>query len=178
MSSRCSWRHRSTGLPEPKRSAAAVLFDLREGLTAGPDGRHRPPVDEVQPGTVGTHAAGRLRLHSGAVPRTAMCRRPNRSRHAIRRTPRGWKAWPGSVTACGTEIARDEWDTAERLPQEGYWHACQAFNASPEQRTCPGCGQVHPRGRPERGALASRLQPNFADERVGRKQGCLKPCRA
>jgi 3-hydroxyanthranilate 3,4-dioxygenase len=45
---------------------------------------------------------------------------------------------------CGGEITREEWDTAERLPQEGYWQACQAFNASPEQRTCPTCGQVHP----------------------------------
>ena len=43
---------------------------------------------------------------------------------------------------CGTEIAREEWDTAERLPQEGYWQACQSFNASLERRTCLGCG--HP----------------------------------
>ena len=47
-------------------------------------------------------------------------------------------------SSCGAEVWREEWDTAEELPQEGYWRACQAFNASPEQRICPTCGAEHP----------------------------------
>ena len=46
--------------------------------------------------------------------------------------------------ACGTEIAREEWDTAERVSQAAYWQACETFNARPERRTCPNCGEVHP----------------------------------
>jgi hypothetical protein len=45
---------------------------------------------------------------------------------------------------CQGELWREEWDTAEELPQEGYWRACQAFNASAAQRTCGGCGAEHP----------------------------------
>jgi len=44
---------------------------------------------------------------------------------------------------CGAEIRRDEWDTAEELPQEAYLRLCEAFNRSEERRTCPGCGRVH-----------------------------------
>ena len=57
--------------------------------------------------------------------------------------PAGLEGVAWFCETCGTEVARDEWDTIERLPQEGYWQACQAFNASLDRRTCPGCGQVH-----------------------------------
>ena len=61
--------HRSAGLSEPQRSTPAVLLDLREGLRACPDGRHRPPVDEIQPGALGAHPAGRLCVHPGGLSR-------------------------------------------------------------------------------------------------------------
>ena len=44
---------------------------------------------------------------------------------------------------CGKEVARDVWDTADELPQEGYLRATTAFNADPAKRTCT-CGKVHP----------------------------------
>jgi 3-hydroxyanthranilate 3,4-dioxygenase len=46
--------------------------------------------------------------------------------------------------ACGAEIRRDEWDTAEVLPQEAYLRLCQEWNASAARRTCARCGAVHP----------------------------------
>lgn len=46
--------------------------------------------------------------------------------------------------SCATEIARDVWDTAEELPQEGYLRACTSFNADVKRRTCPKCGTEHP----------------------------------
>ena len=58
--------------------------------------------------------------------------------------PAGLEGVAWFCEACGTEIARDEWDTAEQLPQDGYWAACQNFNATLERRTCLSCGQVHP----------------------------------
>ncbi len=45
--------------------------------------------------------------------------------------------------SCGTEIAREVWDTAEELPQEGYLRACAAFNEDAARRKCPNCGSVH-----------------------------------
>ena len=45
---------------------------------------------------------------------------------------------------CGEEVWREEWDTAEDLPQEGYWRACQGFNTSKAKRTCRRCGAEHP----------------------------------
>ncbi len=42
--------------------------------------------------------------------------------------------------SCAGEIARDVWDSAEELPQEGYLRACAAFNADARRRICPGCG--------------------------------------
>ena len=46
--------------------------------------------------------------------------------------------------ACGGEVWRAEWELADTLPQEGYWRACQEFNADREQRVCPHCGAEHP----------------------------------
>ena len=46
--------------------------------------------------------------------------------------------------SCGTEIARDVWDSESELPQEGYLRACGAFNADAARRTCDDCGHVHP----------------------------------
>lgn len=44
---------------------------------------------------------------------------------------------------CGSEVYREEWDTEEELPQEGYWRVCQAFNADPKKRLCGRCGEEH-----------------------------------
>ncbi len=44
---------------------------------------------------------------------------------------------------CGDEVWREEWDTAEELPQEGYWRACEAFNGDVGLRRCGGCGAEH-----------------------------------
>ena len=46
--------------------------------------------------------------------------------------------------SCESEVHRDEFDTAEEIPQAAYWRACQEFNAKVELRTCPSCGEVHP----------------------------------
>lgn len=45
---------------------------------------------------------------------------------------------------CESEIARDTWDTAVELPQEGYLRATTAFNANSEMRKCKRCGTTHP----------------------------------
>jgi mannose-6-phosphate isomerase-like protein (cupin superfamily) len=45
---------------------------------------------------------------------------------------------------CEAEISRDVWNTETELPQEGYLRACKGFNADQAQRTCGGCGHVHP----------------------------------
>ncbi len=47
-------------------------------------------------------------------------------------------------SGCGAEVWREEWDTAEELPQEGYWRACQLFNANDTKRECGQCGAEHP----------------------------------
>jgi hypothetical protein len=46
--------------------------------------------------------------------------------------------------SCGAELARDVWDTAEELEQQGYLRATKAFNADASKRTCARCGTVHP----------------------------------
>jgi len=46
--------------------------------------------------------------------------------------------------SCDAEVHRDEFDTAKELPQEGYWRACNEFNAKAELRSCPSCGTEHP----------------------------------
>ena len=58
--------------------------------------------------------------------------------------PAGLEGVAWFCARCGTEITRFEWDTAEQVPQAGYWYACQAFNATVDRRTCPTCGEVHP----------------------------------
>lgn len=45
--------------------------------------------------------------------------------------------------ACGHEVHRDEFDTENELPQEGYARACTAFNEDIELRRCPACGKEH-----------------------------------
>jgi hypothetical protein len=42
------------------------------------------------------------------------------------------------------EISRVTWDCADELPQEAYFRACRAFNATPAMRTCPDTGTVLP----------------------------------
>jgi hypothetical protein len=45
---------------------------------------------------------------------------------------------------CGAEVAREEWDTAQELPQDASWRISQAFNADAARRTCARCGTEHP----------------------------------
>ncbi len=45
---------------------------------------------------------------------------------------------------CGSDLLRQEWDTAVTLPQDGYIEACKIFNQSKRDRTCASCGEVHP----------------------------------
>ena len=45
---------------------------------------------------------------------------------------------------CGEEPWRSEWNTADELPQNGYWKSCEAFNQEVAHRTCTGCGTVAP----------------------------------
>ena len=45
---------------------------------------------------------------------------------------------------CGRELWREEWELADRSPQEGYVKACETFNGDPSLRRCQGCGAVHP----------------------------------
>jgi hypothetical protein len=58
--------------------------------------------------------------------------------------PAGLEGVAWYCDACGNELARVEWDTAEELPQEGYLRAGQTFNADGRLRTCARCGAVHP----------------------------------
>ncbi len=44
---------------------------------------------------------------------------------------------------CGAELAREVWDTAVEIPQEGYLRACQRFNTDAVRRTCASCGRIH-----------------------------------
>ena len=45
--------------------------------------------------------------------------------------------------SCGAELAREVWDTAAEIPQEGYLRACREFNADAARRTCASCGRIH-----------------------------------
>jgi len=45
--------------------------------------------------------------------------------------------------SCAAEVARRTFDTATKLPQEGYAESCEWFNADAKNRTCK-CGAVHP----------------------------------
>ncbi|MGH7907345.1 MAG: hypothetical protein ACREP6_12035 [Candidatus Binataceae bacterium] len=60
-----------------------------------------------------------------------------------------WRGEPGGGEAavwycdrCHTEVFSEEFNTAERLPQECYWDACQKFNSDSALRTCAQCGTV------------------------------------
>ncbi|MGH7899485.1 MAG: JmjC domain-containing protein [Candidatus Binatia bacterium] len=53
----------------------------------------------------------------------------------------GWEGAAWYCERCGRELWRDEWDTTALLPQEGYWRACEAFNADAERRLCSTCGR-------------------------------------
>lgn len=54
----------------------------------------------------------------------------------------GLEAVAWYCTDCGSELYRNDWDTAQELPQEGFTRSCLAFNASP--RRCSRCGAEHP----------------------------------
>jgi len=45
---------------------------------------------------------------------------------------------------CQSEVARRTWDTAVKLPQEGYQETCEWFNDDEANRTCATCGEIHP----------------------------------
>ena len=46
--------------------------------------------------------------------------------------------------ACGTELLKDTWDTAEELPQAGYLRTVTGFNADESVRRCPHCSHQNP----------------------------------
>jgi hypothetical protein len=54
----------------------------------------------------------------------------------------GWEGVAWYCDKCGAELWRSEWNTAEQLPQDGYWQSCEAFNHDAAHRTCAGCGTV------------------------------------
>jgi len=54
----------------------------------------------------------------------------------------GWEGVAWYCDRCGTELWRSEWNTAEQIPQDGYWKSCQAFNEDRTLRGCAGCGTV------------------------------------
>jgi len=56
----------------------------------------------------------------------------------------GWEGAAWYCEKCGAELWRSEWNTAEQLPQTGYWDSCKAFNQDIAHRTCTGCGTVAP----------------------------------
>ncbi|MGH7907046.1 MAG: hypothetical protein ACREP6_10490 [Candidatus Binataceae bacterium] len=56
----------------------------------------------------------------------------------------GWEGVAWYCEICRAELWREEWNTAEELPQEGYWRSCADFNANPERRTCPNCATIAP----------------------------------
>jgi 3-hydroxyanthranilate 3,4-dioxygenase len=58
--------------------------------------------------------------------------------------PAGLEGVAWYCEACGHELDRVEWDTADELPQEGYLRACAGFNADERRRTCARCGSLHP----------------------------------
>lgn len=53
-------------------------------------------------------------------------------------------AWYGSDR--GVEVWREECDTAQELPREGCWCACQMFNPNNAKRVCGQCGATPPTG--------------------------------
>ena len=44
---------------------------------------------------------------------------------------------------CDAEVAREVFDTAQEISQDGYLRACRAFNAAAERRKCAACGHTH-----------------------------------
>ncbi|HTW89667.1 MAG TPA: hypothetical protein VMD75_16845 [Candidatus Binataceae bacterium] len=56
--------------------------------------------------------------------------------------PGGWEAAVWYCPRCHSEVFIKEFNTAEQLPQECYWQACQEFNADASVRTCATCGAV------------------------------------
>jgi 3-hydroxyanthranilate 3,4-dioxygenase len=54
----------------------------------------------------------------------------------------GWEGAGWYCEKCGAELWRSEWNTADQLPQEGYWLACRAFNEDSALRTCRVCGNA------------------------------------
>ena len=45
--------------------------------------------------------------------------------------------------ACGEQVHRVTWDTAQELPQEGYARAVSLFNGAESFRRCKTCGTAH-----------------------------------
>ncbi len=59
-----------------------------------------------------------------------------------RAEPGGWEAAVWYCPRCDAKVFIKEFNTAEQLPQEGYWQACNEFNSDRALRTCDGCGAV------------------------------------
>ena len=58
--------------------------------------------------------------------------------------PPGWEAAAWLCAQCGRELFRHELDASAAPAQEGYWRACERFNAEAALRECRGCGARHP----------------------------------
>ena len=54
----------------------------------------------------------------------------------------GWEGAGWYCAKCGAELWRSEWNTADQLPQEGYWLSCRTFNEESALRTCRVCGHA------------------------------------
>jgi hypothetical protein len=63
-------------------------------------------------------------------------------RYKLPESDREGVAW--FCDGCGRELHRVVWDLREVPAQEGYLHACTAFNADISLRSCKSCGAVHP----------------------------------
>jgi 3-hydroxyanthranilate 3,4-dioxygenase len=64
--------------------------------------------------------------------------------YRVKAEPAGLEAVAWACEACDAELWRHTWDTAQRLSQEGWLDAVQAFNDDPQKRSCAACGHTHP----------------------------------
>ena len=58
--------------------------------------------------------------------------------------PAGWEAAVWYCRNCKRELHRREFNTAEIIPQQAYWNACQEFNAVVGLRNCAHCHALNP----------------------------------
>jgi hypothetical protein len=59
-----------------------------------------------------------------------------------RAEPGGWEAAVWYCPRCDAAVYVKEFNTAQQLPQECYWEACNEFNSDAAIRTCGKCSTV------------------------------------